>query len=99
MSNATLNRISDTECMLEVTAGGPGWNYGSIIDPTAGRQKVVSVVRQSDGKTIYADNVWTTDRTLIDGADWLYENRLHYVVEISGMTDSYLITFEPKPET
>ena len=59
----------------------------------------MSVVRQSDGKTIYADNVWTTDRTLIDGADWLYENRLHYVVEISGMTDSYLISFEPKPDT
>ena len=99
MSNATLNRISDTEYLLEVTAGGPGWNYGSVIDPTVGRQKVVSVVRQSDGKTIYADNVWTTDRTLIDGADWLYENRLHYVVEISGMTDSYLISFEPKPDT
>lgn len=99
MSNASLTRISDTEYLLEVVAGGPGWNYGSVIDPTVGRQRVVTVVRQSDGKTIYDDNIWTTDRTLIDGADWLYENRLHYVLELTGMTDSYLISFEPKPET
>ena len=98
MSSATISRISDTEYLLKVTAGGPDWNYGSVIDPTLGRQKIVRVVRQSDGKTIYADNVWATDRTLIDGADWLYENRLHYVVEMTGMTDNYLISFEPKPD-
>ena len=81
-----------------MTSGGPGWNYGWINDPTNGRQKVEAVVRQSDGKTLYADNVWTTDRVLIDGHDWLYENRLHYVVDMTGLAETYLLYFEPRPE-
>lgn len=95
ISTATLTPLRGDSYVLEVTSSGPGWNYGSVIDPTQGRQKIVSVVRQSDNKTLYADNVWTTDRTLLDDLDWLYERRLHYVVEMNGLTESYLITFEP----
>ncbi len=98
MGTATVGRMSDTEYMLTVTSSAPGWNYGNVLDPTAGKQNLVSVIRQHDGAVIYADNVWTTDRTLRDALDPLYENRLHFVVDMTGMTETYLITFEPRPD-
>ena len=99
ISNATISSINSTQFALTVTSAAPGWNYGWVYDPTHGHQKIVSIVRQSDNKTIYTDNMWTTDRTLLDGQQWLYENRLHYVVDIAGASETYLITFEPRPDT
>lgn len=96
-SEATIRRIGDREFLLEVTSSAPGWNYGSVLDPTLGRQQLVSVVRQSDGMELPVDNVWATDRTLIDGVDWLYESRLHYVVEMTGLNESYILTLYSKP--
>lgn len=90
-------RRSDTEYVLKVTPTQTGWNYGSLLDPTYGKQKLVNVTR-IDGTEIYVDNIWQTDRTLRDGKDWLYENRLHFVGEITGSSESYLLTFEPKPD-
>jgi pimeloyl-ACP methyl ester carboxylesterase len=84
---------SDTAYMLTVSAGHPGWTYGSLSDPTSGLREVVSVVRQSDGKVLPVDNVWQTDRTLRDGKDPLYENLLHFVGEVLTGTESYLVTF------
>lgn len=98
MSTARMTQISDTQYLLQVTSAAPGWNYGWVPDPTLGKQQVVSVVCQSDGSELYADNVWTTDRVLRDGAEPLYENRLHYVVDISGLSEAYVITFEPRPK-
>ena len=97
-TDLNINKRSETEYVLSVNASQPGWNYGSRLDPTNGRHKLVSVVRQSDGQTIPVDNVWQTDRTLRDGKDWLYENRLHFVGEINNGSETYLLTFEPKPD-
>lgn len=97
-TDLNINKRSETEYVLSVNASQPGWNYGSRLDPTNGRHKLVSVVRQSDGQTIPVDNVWQTDRTLRDGKDWLNENRLHFVGEINGGSESYLLTYEPKPD-
>lgn len=93
MSSAMINRINTTQYMLTVNSSAPGWNYGSVIIPIMDRQKIISVVRQSDDETIYADNAWKTDRTLVDGLDWLYESRLHYVMDMSGLSETYVITF------
>lgn len=98
MSVATISRVSDTDWLLTVTAGIPGWNYGSVLDPTHGRLSIAKVVRQSDGMVLNADNVWATDRTLRDAGDPLYENRLHYIVDITGVAESYLLTFEPRTD-
>ena len=97
-ANITIGKQSDTEYLLTVNASSAGWYYGSILDPTNGKQNLVSVVRESDGLTLPTDNIWQTDRTLCDGRDWLYENRLHFVGEINNGNESYLLTFEPKPE-
>lgn len=92
-----ITRLSDTEYVLTVKADNAGWNYGSVFDPTNGRQKLVKVVR-GDGTEVNVDNVWQTDRTLRDGRDWLYENRLHFVGNMPAEGETFYLTFEPKPE-
>lgn len=98
MATATTGRKSDTEYQLTMTSKTAGWNYGSVADPTNGKQKLVKIVRQSDGVEMPVDNVWQTDRTLRDGRDWLYENRLHFVGEMANGSETYILTFEPKPD-
>jgi hypothetical protein len=90
-------RRSDTEYVLTVKADNAGWNYGSVFDPTSGRQKLVKVVR-ADGTEVNIDNIWQTDRTLRDGKDWLYENRLHFVGNMSADGETFYLTFESKPK-
>lgn len=90
----------NTQYRLIVNPVQAGWNYGSINDPTGGHQKLISVRRVSDGAEINLRNVWLTDRTLRDGKDPLYENRLHFVDRFatSGQQE-YILTFEPRPAT
>ena len=95
-STTNMQRISDTEYIVTVTSSAEGWTYGSTNDLTAGRQKLVSVVRQSDGALLPADNFWLTDRTLRDGKDPLYEYKLHFAAEISN-EETFRLTFEPRP--
>ena len=95
--NAAINKISETEYELVVNVNKAGWNYGTVFDPTYGRQKLVKVVR-ADGTEINVDNFWQTDRTLRDGKDWLYENRLHWIGNMSQEGETFTITFEPKPD-
>ena len=97
-ASASMRQTSDTEYSVTVTPSAAGWNYGSVSDLTAGKQALVSVVRQSDGVALPVDNFWLTDRTLRDGKDPLYEYRLHFAVETDA-EETYLLTFEPKPAT
>jgi hypothetical protein len=62
-----------------------------------GRQKLLKVVRQSDGKELPIDNAWQTSRSLRDGQEWLYENRLHIVGEMAATGETYLLTYEERP--
>ena len=96
-SSANIVKKSDTEYSLTVNASSTGWNYVSILDPTNGKQALAKIV-SSDGKEINLDNIWQTDRTLRDGKDPLYENRLHFIGNISGNSEVFNLTFEPKPE-
>lgn len=97
-SSIQLNRKSSTEYILNVTSPKEGWIYGNISDPTYGVSKLKSVVRQSDGKEISLRNFWQTERTLRDGKDPLYENRIHFADNFKEVTESYLLTFEPAPQ-
>ena len=97
-SETTISKNSDTEYLLTVTPMQAGWNYGSLVDPTYGKQDIVRIVRQSDGAEINLRNIWQTDRTLRDGKDPLYESRIHFVDKFGTTEGSYLLTFEPKPE-
>lgn len=96
--NVEIHKTSTTEYTLKVDAPDMGWTYGNVVDPTYGISALKSVVRQSDGKEMPLRNFWQTDRTLRDGQDPLYENRIHFADNLLTTSDSYILTFEPTPE-
>ena len=99
VQSATITKHSDEAYMLTVTPSQLGWNYGSVSDPTYGLAQLKAITRQSDSKSISLRNTWQTDRTLRDGKDPLYENRIHFVDDFATTaTESYLLTFEPTPD-
>ncbi len=93
-------QVADHELhyLLTVIPNHEGWTYGYIADPTGGRSKIASVVRQRDKVNIPLDQVWQTDRTLRDGREPLYENMLHFVGLLPVDGETYLLTFEPAPD-
>lgn len=94
-----IDKVSDTDYALTVSTIHNGWNYGNIVDPTYGVSTLKSVVRQSDGKDMSLRNFWQTDRTLRDGKDPLYENRIHFADNITSANgETYILTFEPTPD-
>ena len=97
--SATIERTTATTLTLTITPSQSGWNYGSLTDPTHGYAELKSIVRQSDGAELGSSRFWQTDRTLIDGKDWLYEYRLHFVDEFaSNAPQTYVLTFDPVPD-
>lgn len=93
-----LKKNSDTEYELTVNTLRAGWTYASIPDPTGGSGQLVGVTRLSDSGDISLSNCWQTDVTLIDGADPLYECRLHLADSIgAACSDTYLLQFAPRP--
>ena len=93
ISTGNIDRLGDSEYMLNATTKQQGWNYGSIADPTGGKLKLASITRSRDGAELPIDNMWQTSRTLRDAREWLYENRLHYVAWLPESGESYLLKF------
>lgn len=97
-ASSSITKTSDTEFTLTITPSEEGWNYGNLSDPTYGVSALKSVTRASDGKQISLRNFWQTDRTLRDGKDPLYENRIHFADQFDGKNaESYILTFEATP--
>lgn len=97
-ASSSITKTSDTEYTLTITPSEEGWNYGNLSDPTYGVSAIKSVTRASDGKQISLRNFWQTDRTLRDGKDPLYENRIHFADQFEGKNaESYILTFEATP--
>lgn len=94
-----MQKVSDTDYALTVSAEKLGWNYGNVVDPTYGMATLKSVVRKRDGKLMPLRNFWQTDCTLRDGKDPLYENKIHFADNLtSSNSETYLLTFEPVPD-
>lgn len=97
-ASSSITKTSDTEYTLTITPSEEGWNYGNLSDPTYGVSALKSVTRASDGKQISLRNFWQTDRTLRDGKDPLYENRIHFADQFEGKNaESYILTIEATP--
>lgn len=97
-ASSSITKTSDTEYTLTITPSEEGWNYGNLSDPTYGVSALKSVTRASDGKQISLRNFWQTDRTLRDGKDPLYENRIHFADQFEGKNaESYILSFEATP--
>ena len=95
---ASITKRSDTEFLLNVRPSAMGWNYGSLADPANGKQRLVSVTRLSDNAAVATDNVWQTPCTLRDGKDPAHESRLHFVFELQEEGETYLLSFEQRPD-
>lgn len=94
--SAVATRESDTQYTITANVNTAGWNYGSLTDPTGGSRKLLTVKRR-DGTLLPAENFWQTDRTLRDGLQPLYENRIHFCDEMPIDGETYTVTFEDKP--
>lgn len=97
-ASSSITKTSDTEYTLTITPSEEGWNYGNLSNPTYGVSALKIVTRASDGKQISLRNFWQTDRTLRDGKDPLYENRIHFADQFDGKNaENYILTFEATP--
>lgn len=94
---ASIQSSGTYQYALTVIPSESGWNYGSISDPTNGRQTLVRIVRKSDGALIDTRNIWQTSCTLRDGKEPFYENIIHFVDKMGTAQEEYQLTFEPGP--
>ncbi len=99
IGQATVAKTTGDSYALTMLPTQAGWQYGSLLDPTAGRQKLASIVRQSDGQQLPLDNVWQTAWTIRDGREPVKDARLHFVANLPLTGDTYLLTFAPRPQT
>ncbi len=88
---------SDTEYMVTVISASAGWTYGNVIDPTDGRQALVSVIRVSDGTELPIDNFWQTPYVLKRNQKPQHTKLIHMVVNQTEI-ETYSLRFEPRPE-
>ena len=96
-TSADIVMQGDNEYVLTVNSSTEGWYYGSLLDPTNGQMELMKVTR-ADGTEVYMDNIWQTDRTLRDGKDPFYENRLHFIVNTASECETLHLIFEPKED-
>ncbi len=97
-ASSNISKISDNEYLLSVTPSDSGWNYGHISDPTYGVAELDKIIRKSDNREISLRNIWQTDRTLRDGKEPLYENRIHFADKFAALAgEEYLLIFKPSP--
>ena len=94
--DASIEKISEQEYMLTVKPAYEGWNYGYIVDPTNGRQKIASVT--CSGEDIDDEQMWQTDRTLRDGKDPIYESLIHFADNFCNAEKVYTLIFEEVPD-
>ncbi len=96
--SAEIRYNLDGTYSIFATSAESGWMYGNVPDPTYGVSHIVSVTRKSDGAEIPVRNFWQTDRTLRDGTDPAYENRIHFADCVANVgAEEYVLRFTPAP--
>ncbi|HOG50767.1 MAG TPA: hypothetical protein PKY10_09270, partial [Lentisphaeria bacterium] len=81
---------------------GSAWFYVNIPQQVLAGYEIVSTARSTGARAaedIPFRNCWLTDRTLPDGADPIYETRLHLFDYFPGdAAHDYVVTLRKKPE-
>jgi hypothetical protein len=95
-TNVVFTKTDNNKYSMLVTPNKKGWNYGVFDDPGNGKLTLTSVILQSDNTIVSMRNFWQTDRTLRDGKDPLFENKIHFADNIENASETYLLTFEPR---
>ena len=96
--STSSNKINGYTYEITILPSQAGWTYATMLDPTVGKQKLLKVVRKRDNLELPTDNVWQTSRSLRDGMEWLYENRLHFVGDMPATGETYELTYEVRPD-
>ena len=96
--STSSTKLSGYEYEITVLPSQGGWTYATMLDPTVGKQKLLKVVRKRDNLELPLDNVWQTSRSLRDGMEWLYENRLHFVGDMPATGETFVLTYEVRPD-
>ena len=94
--NATVIVINDSTLRLTVTPLIKGWNYKSVANPYANKT-LKNVVNENSNTNVSLRNVWLTDRTLLEGQDPIYDNRIHIADDVQDSIQSYILTFNAEP--
>jgi len=97
VSNASISNLispSKLTTTLTLNSSKTGWNYGNLSDPGKDKFKLDRVVRITDNLELPIENFWQTFVTLRDGADPKYENKLHFLDQISGL-EKYTLYYIP----
>lgn len=94
VEHATISG-ANAQFIVAMGAGGTGWRYLRIPDPSAGALQLTGVVR-SDGRVLPLDrNIWVTDRTFYGlGKKPVNEWILHLIDD--GGDGTYTLVYGPK---
>ena len=97
-SMAVEGSLTGSDVTLSVTMGATarGWTYGWTAVPGAERYEIARVAR-ADGSEVPLRNAWITDRVFRDGADPVWETRLHIVDECVEGERAYTVSLVAKP--
>lgn len=95
-ADALFSMTGDDIGGLDVSSRNAGWVYCNVKDPTYGTRSLIRVVRKSDNREMSLRNFWQTDRTLRDGLEPLYENRIHFADSLTSGKETYHLYFGPK---
>jgi len=96
--NASVTVLNDSTLRLTVTPLIKGWNYKSVANPFATNKTLKNVVNENNNANVSLRNVWLTDRTLLEGQDPIYENRIHIADDVQDSIQSYILTFNAEPD-
>lgn len=98
--STTITKLDATRYRVKVNTPTREWYYASVLNPVGKYARVSSITNEATGIQLDPENFWTTDYTMLDGKDPVLEYKLHLVDIAAGSgTMSYIITFEPIPDT
>lgn len=98
--STTITKLDATRYRVTVNTPTREWYYANVLNPVGKYARVSSITNEATGIQLDPENFWTTDYTMLDGKDPVLEYKLHLVDLAAGTgTMSYIITFEPIPDT
>lgn len=98
-NSATITKTDANTYRITVNTPTREWYYSCLQNPGGKYAKISSIVNETTGATLDAENFWTTDYTMLDGKDPVEEYKLHIVDLAQGAGNMrYIVTFEPMPE-
>lgn len=98
--STTITKLDATRYRVTVNTPTREWYYANVLNPAGKYARVSSITNEATGIQLDPENFWTTDYTMLDGKDPVLEYKLHLVDLAAGSgTMSYIITFEPIPDT